>query len=50
MSARIPAILFGHGNPMNALLRNPYTRARNFAFTNTSNWLALRAQCAMWPT
>jgi len=22
---RMPAIFFGHGNPMNALLRNPYT-------------------------
>src|SRR6476661_2595701 len=22
-----PAIFFGHGNPMNALLRNPYTEA-----------------------
>jgi len=25
MSQRMPAIFFGHGNPMNALLRNPYT-------------------------
>jgi 4,5-DOPA dioxygenase extradiol len=27
MSARLPAIFFGHGNPMNALADNEYTRA-----------------------
>lgn len=27
MSMRMPAVFFGHGNPMNALLRNPYTEA-----------------------
>lgn len=27
MSDRQPAIFFGHGSPMNALLRNPYTEA-----------------------
>ena len=27
MAARLPAIFFGHGNPMNALSRNPYTEA-----------------------
>jgi 4,5-DOPA dioxygenase extradiol len=27
MSARLPAIFFGHGNPMNALADNDYTRA-----------------------
>jgi 4,5-DOPA dioxygenase extradiol len=27
MSAYMPAIFFGHGNPMNALLTNPYTLA-----------------------
>jgi 4,5-DOPA dioxygenase extradiol len=27
MRARMPAIFFGHGNPMNALLSNPYTTA-----------------------
>jgi 4,5-DOPA dioxygenase extradiol len=27
MSQRMPAIFFGHGNPMNALLRNPYTES-----------------------
>src|ERR1044071_3349324 len=27
MSKRMPAIFFGHGNPMNALADNPYTRA-----------------------
>lgn len=26
MSERMPALFFGHGNPMNALLVNPYTR------------------------
>jgi len=26
MAERIPALFFGHGNPMNALLVNPYTR------------------------
>jgi 4,5-DOPA dioxygenase extradiol len=25
MSQRMPSVFFGHGNPMNALLRNPYT-------------------------
>ena len=25
MSRRMPSVFFGHGNPMNALLRNPYT-------------------------
>ena len=25
MSQRMPAVFFGHGNPMNALLHNPYT-------------------------
>ena len=27
MPDRMPAIFFGHGNPMNAILRNPYTEA-----------------------
>jgi 4,5-DOPA dioxygenase extradiol len=27
MSVVMPAIFFGHGNPMNALLRNPYTES-----------------------
>jgi 4,5-DOPA dioxygenase extradiol len=27
MSDRMPAIFFGHGNPMNALLRNQYSEA-----------------------
>jgi 4,5-DOPA dioxygenase extradiol len=27
MSQIMPAIFFGHGNPMNALMRNPYTEA-----------------------
>src|SRR5207249_26352 len=27
MSMRMPAVFFGHGNPMNALLQNPYTEA-----------------------
>ena len=25
MSQRMPSVFFGHGNPMNALLRNAYT-------------------------
>ena len=25
--ATMPAVFFGHGNPMNALLRNPYTES-----------------------
>jgi len=25
MARRMPSVFFGHGNPMNALLRNPYT-------------------------
>ena len=33
MPERMPAIFFGHGNPMNALLRNPYTE----------QWLAIGA-------
>jgi 4,5-DOPA dioxygenase extradiol len=27
MAMRLPAIFFGHGNPMNAISRNPYTEA-----------------------
>lgn len=27
MAEILPAIFFGHGNPMNALLKNPYTEA-----------------------
>jgi 4,5-DOPA dioxygenase extradiol len=27
MATRLPAVFFGHGNPMNALARNPYTEA-----------------------
>ena len=27
MSMRMPAVFYGHGNPMNALERNPYTEA-----------------------
>ena len=27
MAAMLPAIFFGHGNPMNALLQNSYTEA-----------------------
>ena len=27
MSERMPAIFFGHGNPMNALAQNPFTKA-----------------------
>jgi 4,5-DOPA dioxygenase extradiol len=27
MSATLPAIFFGHGNPMNAVLNNGYTEA-----------------------
>jgi hypothetical protein len=25
MAQRMPAVFFGHGNPMNAVLRNPFT-------------------------
>ena len=27
MSARLPVVFFGHGNPMNAIERNAYTAA-----------------------
>ena len=27
MAQRMPAVFFGHGNPMNAMLRNQYTEA-----------------------
>jgi Uncharacterized conserved protein len=27
MSTRMPAIFFGHGNPMNAIESNPYSEA-----------------------
>jgi 4,5-DOPA dioxygenase extradiol len=39
MSERLPAIFLGHGNPMNALLENPWTRA----------WSALGATLAPRP-
>jgi 4,5-DOPA dioxygenase extradiol len=27
MADILPAVFFGHGNPMNALMHNPYTEA-----------------------
>src|ERR1041384_4963097 len=34
MSKLLPAVFIGHGNPMNALLRNPYTEAWSTLGTN----------------
>ncbi len=48
MTAPMPAIFFGHGNPMNALLRNDYTRAWAALGEKTARPKAVLAVSAHW--
>src|SRR5215831_14097825 len=48
MSQRMPAIFFGHGNPMNALLENTYTKEWAAIGTAISKPKAILAVSAHW--
>ncbi len=48
MSEILPAIFFGHGNPMNALARNPYTAAWREIGTRVAKPKAILAISAHW--
>ncbi len=48
MSPRMPAIFFGHGNPMNALVRNAYTEAWRSIGQATPRPKAVLAISAHW--
>ncbi len=48
MSKRMPAVFFGHGNPMNALLRNPYTEAWSELGTRLPRPKAVLCVSAHW--
>ena len=48
MAARLPAIFFGHGNPMNALLTNPYTAAWRAIGETTARPRAILSISAHW--
>ena len=48
MSDILPAIFFGHGNPMNALLDNPYTEAWRRIGQDTSRPRAILSVSAHW--
>lgn len=48
MSDRLPAIFFGHGNPMNALMQNGYTEAWARMGTETARPKAILAISAHW--
>lgn len=48
MSERLPAIFFGHGNPMHALWENDYTRAWNRIGRETGRPKAILAISAHW--
>src|SRR6266699_1280727 len=48
MTAPMPAIFFGHGNPMNALLRNDYTRTWAALGEKTARPKAVLAVSAHW--
>jgi len=48
MTQRMPAIFFGHGNPMNALLRNSYTEAWSTIGTSIPRPNAILCVSAHW--
>jgi len=48
MSKPMPAIFFGHGNPMNAILRNGYTEAWRAIGAQTTKPKAILAISAHW--
>jgi 4,5-DOPA dioxygenase extradiol len=48
MSDRLPALFFGHGNPMNALLQNAYTAAWSTIGRNIPRPRAVLAISAHW--
>ena len=48
MPARMPALFIGHGNPMNALLRNRYTEAWSIIGTEVHRPSAVLCVSAHW--
>ena len=48
MSDRMPALFIGHGNPMNALLVNPYTQRWAAIGTNVPKPKAILSVSAHW--
>lgn len=48
MAERIPAIFFGHGNPINAVLVNSYTKARSHIGRTTPKPRAILSISAHW--
>lgn len=48
MAGLLPAIFFGHGNPMNALLNNPYTQAWRSIGEKTARPKAILSISAHW--
>ena len=48
MPATLPAIFFGHGNPMNALLSNSYTEGWRRIGSETSKPMAILSVSAHW--
>src|SRR6266851_5624805 len=48
MPATLPAIFFGHGNPMNALLSNSYTEGWRRIGSETSKPKAILSVSAHW--
>jgi len=47
---RLPAVFFGHGNPMNTLERNPYTNAWRRLGAAIARPQAILAVSAHWYT
>src|ERR1035437_7506467 len=48
MAQQMPAVFFGHGNPMNALLRNPYTEQWTAIGTGLPRPKAILCVSAHW--
>src|SRR5689334_17536735 len=48
MNTRMPTIFFGHGNPMNALLKNPWTLAWSTIGNSLLSAKAILAISAHW--